>query len=215
MCGRFLTPDQAALERHWGITAPVGFAQSFNLAPSQRAAAVRLDDDGKRDLSLLDWGFQPGWSNKAWINARSETVYVSKAFASAARKRRCLIPAMGWYEWQGRAAPRQPYVFHLDGFKPFAFAGIWTAREIDTGWVRSFAILTTAASGKLARIHHRKPVIVDSADYDVWLSEAVSATAAERVLDKDYAGIAAYKVSPYVNKPANNDAACIAPLDAA
>lgn len=127
MCGRFITPDQAAIEREWGLIGPVDFKQSYNLAPSQRAPVIRLEESGEMNLSLLTWGFQPGWAKRAWINARSETVYSSKAFASAARKRRCIVPAIGWYEWQGKKAPRQPYVFHRDGFLPFAFAGIWTA----------------------------------------------------------------------------------------
>lgn len=213
MCGRFITPDEAALERHFGLTAPPDFTQSFNLAPSRPAPVIRLDPEGARDLALLTWGFQPVWARRAWINARSETVFETKAFAAAARKRRCLVPAIGWYEWQGAEAPRQPYVFHLGGFRPFAFAGIWTARETDAGWVRSFAILTTAAEGALRAIHDRKPLVLAEDAYTAWLSPDTSAADAKALLASDFRGIVTYRVSPYVNKPANDDPGCIAPLE--
>lgn len=213
MCGRYLTPDEAAIERYWGLTIPAGFSQSFNVAPSQLAPVIRADKTGELDLGLLTWGFQPPWAKRPWINARSETVFETKAFASAARKRRCLVPAMGWYEWQGEKAPRQPYVFHLGGFHPFAFAGIWTGRETDDGWERSFAILTTSAEGPLAAIHDRKPLVLKEEAYAAWLAPDTSVDEAKAILAGDLEGIDAYKVSPYVNKPANDDPACIAPLD--
>ena len=213
MCGRYITPDASALEREWGRVPPADFRQSWNLAPSQLAPVIRIAEDGATDLGLLVWGFQPGWSKRSWINARAETVFASKAFASAARKRRCIVPAIGWYEWQGKAAPRQPYVFHRDGFVPFAFAGIWTAREVDDGWQRTFAIVTTEASGELARIHHRKPVALTADAQRQWLDPSLGQEQAESVLGLEGPEVDAYRVSTYVNKPQNNDAQCIAPLD--
>ena len=127
MCGRYLTPDAAALERAWELSAPTGYRQSYNFAPSQLAPVILPGDDNALALDLLIWGFQPHWAKRAWINARSETVFTSRAFAPAAKRHRCLVPAVGWYEWQGAEAPRQPWLFHLDGFRPFAFAGIWTS----------------------------------------------------------------------------------------
>jgi len=215
MCGRFITPDEAALERYFGLSAPPDFSQSFNLAPSRTAPVIRVGPDGQRDLALLTWGFQPAWARRAWINARSETVFETKAFAAAARKRRCLVPAIGWYEWQGAAAPRQPYVFHLDGFRPFAFAGIWTARETDAGWVRSFAILTTAADGPLKAIHDRKPLVLAEDAYAAWLAPETSVEELQALLAYDFGGIVAYRVSAYVNKPANDDPGCLVPLEEA
>lgn len=212
MCGRYITPDEAAIEREWALVPPTDFTQSWNLAPSQHAPAIRLDESGAIDLSLLAWGFQPRWSKRGWINARAETLFSSKAFASSARKRRCLVPAVGWYEWQGSQAPRQPWVFHRDGFLPFAFAGIWTARELDDGWERSFAIVTTAATGELARIHHRKPVALTVEAQQRWLDPALDQPEAEAVLAGDGPDFGAYRVSTYVNKPTHNDAQCIAPL---
>jgi putative SOS response-associated peptidase YedK len=214
MCGRYLTPTEADLERHWGLSAPPDYVRSYNVAPSRLAPIVRADPEGRRDMSLATWGFQPGWAKRAWINARSETAFTLKAFASAALKRRCLVPAAGWYEWQGSAAPKQPFVFHFEGFAPFAFAGIWTARRIDEVWHRSFAILTAESHGPLRAIHDRKPAVVAPADYDTWLDATTSPDRAEAMLRRESAGISAYAVSGFVNKPEHDDARCIAPLEA-
>ena len=211
MCGRYLTPDQAALERYWGLASPPDYFPSYNVAPSRRAPVILTDKRVTQDLSLVTWGYQPGWAKRAWINARAETVFTLPAFAASAAKRRCLVPATGWYEWQGAQAPRTPYVFHLDGFAPFAFAGIWTARETSEGWQRSFAILTTEAQGALREIHHRKPVVLRSDDYTAWLAPETSTEEAERILAGDFAGIRTYAVSAFVNQPANDDARCIQP----
>ena len=215
MCGRFLTPDQAALERYWGLKAPPDFMQSYNVAPSQLAPVVRMDDEGQLQLHTLTWGYQPEWAKRAWINARSETVFTVKAFAPAAQKRRCLVPAMGWYEWQGEEAPRRPYVFHRDGFTPFAFAGIWTARKTAEGWSRSFAILTTGAEGALREIHDRKPVVLNPEHYTAWLAPATSVDDVQAILSAGFAGISTYEITTYVNKPEHDDARCIQPLSEA
>jgi len=213
MCGRYLTPEQAALEKHWRLASPPDYFPSYNVAPSQLAQVVRADGAGGWRINMLIWGYQPGWAGRAWINARAESAFKAKAFAPAARKHRCLVPAIGWYEWQGEQAPRQPYVFHLDGFQPFAFAGIWTARETPEGWRRSFAILTTEATGPLREIHHRKPLVLNPGDYSAWLSPATSLEDAQSILRSDLAGISAYAVSTHVNKPENNDARCIQPAE--
>jgi putative SOS response-associated peptidase YedK len=214
MCGRFLTPDEAAFERHWGLTAPPDYFPSFNMAPSQLAAIVRLDERSERIVELQTWGFQPSWAKRAWINARSETAFESKAFSRAARAARCLVPAIGWYEWQGSEAPKQPYVFHLDGFSPFAFAGIWTARETDGGSSRSFAILTGPAARELCAIHDRMPLIMSPEHYAAWLDPDTPAEKAKRLATSAHPSLKTYAVSTYVNKPANNDAECIRPLEA-
>jgi putative SOS response-associated peptidase YedK len=214
MCGRFLTPDEAAFERHWGIAVPPNYFRSYNLAPTQLAAVIRRDGRGDRTAELLTWGFQPAWAKRAWINARSETVLESRAFEAAARRRRCLVPTLGWYEWQGRKAPKQPFLLHLDGFRPFAFAGIWTARETDEGWLGSFAILTRPATPKLEAIHDRMPLIVIPERYEAWLDRDTDDTTLRGLLDAKCEAISTYPVSTYVNKPANNDAECIRPVHA-
>jgi putative SOS response-associated peptidase YedK len=212
MCGRYLTPDQSALERYWGLTAPPDFAQSFNVAPSRPAPLIRVDREGRQFLGMLTWGFRPGWAKRAWINARSESVFETKAFAAAARKRRALVPALGWYEWQGQAAPRVPYLFHGAGFQPIAFAGIWTGRETAEGWEHSFAILTTAAAEAFAPIHDRMPAVLRPEDHAIWLDPAAGEADLQAALARPLDAIECYRVSDYVNKPAHDDARCIAPL---
>lgn len=211
MCGRYLTPEEADLERAWDLTAPAEYRRSFNLAPSQQAPIVRLDREGARELTLLVWGFRPHWAKRAWINARSEAVFTSRAFERAARRHRCLVPALGWYEWQGAKAPKQPWVFHLAGFRPFAFAGVWTPGGPELP--HSFAILTTDASPGLAGIHDRMPVVVDEADYARWLAPDCDEDEASWILGHHRADMQVYKVSPYVNKPENNDPECIRPFE--
>jgi len=210
MCGRYLTPAEADFERGWKLHAPTAYRQSFNLAPSQSAPVLLPAEGGGLRLDLLVWGFQPPWAERAWINARSETVFSSRAFAPAARQHRCLVPALGWYEWQGASPPRQPWVFHLDGFRPFAFAGIFCPARADKPG--NFAILTTAAAPGLVHIHGRMPVALDEGEQQGWIDQALTETAALAILERNRRDFSAYKVSAYVNKPANNDAECIAPL---
>ena len=211
MCGRYLTPAEADLERAWDLKLPADYRQSFNLAPSQLAPIVRPDRDGRRELALLVWGFRPHWAKRAWINARAETVFTSRAFERAARRYRCLVPALGWYEWQGEKPPKQPWLHHLDGFRPFAFAGIWTSGGPELP--HSFSILTTDATPALAGIHDRMPVVVDESHYARWLAPDCSEEEAQAILDDNRSDMAVYKVSPYVNKPENNDADCIRPVE--
>jgi len=210
MCGRYLTPEEADLERAFELSAPVDYRQSYNLAPSQLAPVIRPAAAGGRELALLVWGFQPHWARRGWINARSETLFSSRAFAPAARRHRCLVPALGWYEWQGAKPPRQPWLFHLDGFRPFAFAGIFTPGGETTP--ESFAILTTDAAPALAEIHNRMPVVLNASDYDRWLSPDCDQPEAGDIIARCRGDLSVYKVSPYVNKPQNNDADCIRPL---
>lgn len=170
---------------------------------------MRLGESGEPEIELLDWGFQPTWAKRAWINARSETVFDSKAFAPAARKRRCLVPAIGWYEWQGARAPKQPYVLHLDGFVPFSFAGIWTARETEKGWRGNYAILTKQATESIRKIHGRMPVVLNLEFERKWLDPELTAAGAMAMLEESSAPVKTYAVSTFVNKPANNSAKCI------
>lgn len=211
MCGRYLTPAEADLEREWSLSAPAGYLRSYNLAPSQPAPVILPGAADGWALELLVWGYQPGWAKRAWINARSETVFSSRAFARAVRQNRCLVPAIGWYEWQGAKPPRQPWLFHAPGFRPFAFAGIWAPRTSDRP--ASFAILTAQATPDLAAIHTRMPVVVAGDDHRRWLAEDCNQAEAEAIIGNRANGVSAYKVSAYVNKPEHNDADCIKPLE--
>ena len=118
MCGRYITPDQAALEREWGeLPRDIEYFPSYNFAPTMRGPVVvdaNQDTDKFKDrdraVRLMTWGFQPHWAKRSWINARAETVFENRAFAKDARKHRCLVLAAGWYEWTGDpTAGSDPY----------------------------------------------------------------------------------------------------------
>jgi putative SOS response-associated peptidase YedK len=212
MCGRFITPQQSDIERHWHLVPTDAYRQSFNLAPSQSAWVIRLDGSLERCLEPLVWGFQPHWAQRAWINARAETVFSSKAFAPAAKRQRCLVPSIGWYEWVGDK-PKQPYVFHLAGLKPFAYAGIFTARPVDGRDELNFAILTRAAAPAIASLHSRMPAIVPPEAYSAWLDSATPPGELAEILNAPTETVRTYTVSTYVNRPANNDAECMRKVD--
>jgi putative SOS response-associated peptidase YedK len=211
MCGRYLTPEESDLERAWDLSPADGYIRSWNFAPSQLAPIVRPHAGGGLGLDMLVWGFRPHWAKRAWINARSETVFSSRAFASAARRQRCLVPALGWYEWQGDKPPRQPWLFHFDGFAPFAFAGIWTDDGADGA--PGFAILTTEATPAIASIHGRMPVVLSGSDHARWLADDCSPDEASAIIGNNRTDPSVYKVSSYVNKPEHNDAGCIRPAE--
>jgi putative SOS response-associated peptidase YedK len=154
MCGRYITPDEAALEREWGqLPTEFKYFPSYNFAPTMRGPVV-VDTDENPDklnnrqpaVKLMTWGFQPHWAKRAWINARAETVFEARAFAKDAMRHRCLVIAAGWYEWTGDKAPRQPHLFRRTDGRSFAFAGIWTNRKIEDEWISTYAIITTDAN---------------------------------------------------------------------
>ena len=212
MCGRYVSPDDAAFEREWShIPRLTNIFQSFNVAPSQKPP-VLLNGDGELHFGRLTWGFQPHWSKRSWINARAETVFEKNAFRSSAQNQRCIVPVAGWYEWDRSTSPRQPY-YHtrVDG-RSFGLAGIYTVSEkLATANRLSFALLTTAANEWAEAVHDRMPVILHPRNYDAWLSSDTPHDEARAVLDErfDDGKFDVYPVSMFINKPANNSAECI------
>lgn len=178
MCGRFVGYRKVEeLVDHFPIDkADVDLAANYNVAPSQEVLAiVRHGEDNV--LDKFHWGLVPFWAkdisigNKL-INARSETAATKPSFKNAFKKRRCLIIADGFYEWQGAKGRKQPVYLSLPIDKPFAFAGlweIWTDKAYDNATYTSCTILTTAASAPVRPIHHRMPVILMPDKYDQWL----------------------------------------------
>ncbi len=183
MCGRFLSlssPDHLAERFEVDRVRTDPLEPRYNVAPSTSIYAV-LDHDDERRLGTLRWGFVPVWAKALKgapqpINARVETVASNRMFAPSFRRRRCLLPADGFYEWQDRGEGRRKQPFHLadPDSAPLAFAGIWSSwrdpGEDDPDPLFSAAIVTTDASGEMARIHHRMPVILPANLWDTWLS---------------------------------------------
>ncbi|MGH6960565.1 MAG: SOS response-associated peptidase, partial [Dongiaceae bacterium] len=186
----------------------------YNAAPSQNLPVVRLDRDGRRELALLRWGLIPSWARDPaigyrTINAKAETVAEKPAFRAAFRKRRCLVPADGFYEWQKIDGGKQPWRITLKDGAPFAFAGLWEHWDKGGEPVESFTIITTTANALCAEIDDRMPVIIGPADYEAWL--AAADTAIPQALLQPYPAetMAAYPVGTRVNSPKNDDAQLI------
>ena len=180
MCGRFaITLPDDAMARAFAATPandlPPG--PRFNVCPTTPVACV-TSRDGTRQIGPMRWGFLPRWykaetGEPLLINARAETLATKPAFAEAARLRRCLIPASGFFEWtKGKDGSRLPwYIFPSQG-EMLAFAGIWQIWEHEGRRHVTCAIVTCAANTRIAAIHHRMPVIVPPEDWALWLGEA-------------------------------------------
>ena len=217
MCGRFTQRKSAkALEEHFGAEVPE-IQPSFNIAPTQNVLAIR-GGDGGRDASWLKWGLVPAWAKDTsmgarLINARSETVTEKPSFREAFKRRRCIVPADGFYEWQKKGGRKQPYFFRMKDDRPFGFAGLWERWEGDGGEVLdSCTILTTDANEVLRPVHDRMPVILHSEEYSLWLEAGERERAMLRELLRPYPAdeMVSHPVSPLVNSTANRGAELIA-----
>jgi len=217
MCGRYtLRTPVETLAEEFGISDPLPeIPTRYNIAPTQEVAAV-LEEDEERKLEMLRWGLIPSWADdpavgNRMINARSETAAEKPSFRTAFRKRRCLILADGFYEWQKTNGGKQPYYIRMKNGSPFAFAGLWESWDKYGGEIRSCTILTTDANEMVREVHHRMPVILPPETYDLWLDPDMWET--EPLLDllRPYPddGMEAYPVSRFVNSPSNDDERCV------
>jgi len=219
MCGRYVSPDEAAMERAWGFTqAPNPFPAVYNAAPTMRLPVVRQAAGGP-ELCAMQWGLIPVWWSRekppqSTINARVEDAAAKPMWRTAVKRTRCLVPSLGWYEWKKPEAARrtkQPYFIHLADYEPFHFAGLWSSWTSKGGeTVLSFAILTRDAAPGIAHIHDRMPVVLPHSAYEAWLDPAVTdgAAAATAAADAALTDFAAYPVSTYVNSPRNQGEEC-------
>ncbi|PYQ46899.1 MAG: hypothetical protein DMF78_25150, partial [Acidobacteria bacterium] len=180
----------------------------YNIAPTQDVIAVHADRGGRRRARLLRWGLVPSWAEdpkagNRLINARAESVATRAAFRESFQKRRCLVPAGGFYEWKRFGTLREPWLVRLKGGATFAFGGVWdrwSARGPGAE-IQSCALITTAANALVAPIHGRMPVLIDRAAYDLWLDPG--ATEADlRPLMAPFPpdAMEAFPVSPRVNR---------------
>jgi putative SOS response-associated peptidase YedK len=208
------------------------FEPRYNIAPTQDVAVVRVDAQGERELAVVRWGLVPPWtkspgSGPPLVNARAESVADKPAFRAAMRRRRCLVPADGFYEWQqapgqSKRARKQPYFIHRADDGVFALAGLWetwTAPGLDKAGgggpqpaLESCTIVTTSANKALASLHDRMPVVVAPGDYGLWLDPDVDdpATIAHLLAAGGEEELIAEPVGTHVNRVANDDPQCIA-----
>lgn len=214
MCGRFLlTSPPEAMRQAFATVGPLlNLAPRYNVAPTQPVPIVRLRN-GERELALVSWGLIPPWSKegpkgKPLINARADGVATRPSFRAAFRRRRCLVPANGFYEWQARGkGPKQPYWIGLKGQALFAMAGIWEIWSGPEGeTIETMAILTTDANAKLAPIHDRMPVILPETAYGPWLEtqEQEAGTLLPLLAPYPAEAMDAYEISTAVNAVAND-----------
>ena len=178
MCGRFTQKmswrEVHTLYRMPAQATPLNLQPRYNGCPTQDFTSVRLDGS-ERTAVKLRWGLVPSWASdprigSRLINARAETVHERRAFRAAFKRRRCLIPADGWFEWRKEAGGKQPWFITAADRTPVSFAGLWECWERGDEPLETFTILTTAAAPTLGDIHHRQPSIIEADDYEEWLA---------------------------------------------
>jgi putative SOS response-associated peptidase YedK len=230
MCGRFTlrAPASVIAEQFSLFEVPL-LKPRFNIAPTQPVPVVRMNPQQpasqqagqQRQFVFLHWGLVPSWAQdpaigNRMINARAETAAEKPSFRTALRRRRCLVVADGFYEWQKTGRTRQPMFIHMRDDRPFALAGLWESWEgADHSSLESCTILTTAANDLIRPIHDRMPVILGAEDYAQWLDPGVQKPEPILPLLRSYPSepMETYPVSMWVNSPARDDEKCLERLE--
>lgn len=216
MCGRYnlIATGQQIMDR-FSLPSLPAHKPDYNIPPGQKILAIVQLEGGCNSAVNLYWGLIPSWTKNRknsshLINARAETLTEKPSFKNAYRKRRCLIPATGFFEWQLTETGKQPYHIHQPDQALFAFAGVWEHWEHDQETVYSCAIITTAANAKIAPVHERMPVIIAPNDYDLWLDKKTSVVNMADFLAADaYQSMLITPISTRVNNPLHNDEDCL------
>lgn len=218
MCGRFtIVFEPELLIRRFGVNEiPFEWRALFNAAPGQKIPAI-IEDRGERRLGQLKWGLVPFWAKDEkigykMINAKSETIQEKPAFKNLFARKRCIIPADGFYEWKKVGKAKQPMRIMMKSGEPFAFAGLfdsWTSPEGEK--VHTCTIITTQPNGVVSDIHDRMPVILREQDEHLWLDrDQFDADMLQSLLlPYDESKMRAYPVSAMVGSPKNDNAECI------
>ena len=206
MCGRYTlrSTDRIRLKLAGADQLPLDdIVPRFNIAPGQDVLAI-LDQEQQIFASMLRWGLVPAWSNepKGFINARAETLERKPSFRESFQKRRCLIPADGFYEWKRTGRARQAFFFQMKDEAPFAFAGLWDTWKKDGVSINSCAIVTTAPNDLMEPIHDRMPAILADEFYRLWLDPRTPAAELKKlVVPFPAAEMKSHPVSSKVNSP--------------
>lgn len=222
MCGRFAQysslPELKQLVKIDSVTCEV--VPCYNIAPTRRIAAIIHHEENR--LGMLNWGLVPFWAKDpsrapSLINARAETLAGKPSFRQAFKKRRCLIPADGFFEWKNETGRKQPWYFSLKTGGPFFFAGLWETWRGPQEEYHSCAIVTTTAGRSVRKIHPRMPVILKSEYCQSWIEPGLQdIDRLNRIMQEGQVQeFNSYPVSTRVNSPAFDDPACIEPLSEA
>jgi putative SOS response-associated peptidase YedK len=220
MCGRYaLTADPQAIQAEFNLKSmPAEFAPRYNIAPTQPVAVITNDDP--ETLTFHRWGLIPSWAKdmsgaSRMINARAETIDEKPSFRTALKRRRCIIPADGFFEWQHQDKLKIPMFIHLKGQPVFGLAGLWEIWQSPEGEeIRSCTIITTEANTFAKNFHERMPVILNREDYSTWLTPGEMTPLALKPLLKPFDAdkMTAYEVSKLVNSPGNDTPDIIRPV---
>ncbi len=221
MCGRyaFFSPAEA-VKRTFALDAMPELAPRYNIAPTQPVPAVRIAGGGVREFAMLHWGLVPRWAKERaigsrMINARAETLAGKPAYRDAFKRRRCLVLADGWYEWQVAPGGKQPWFIRMGDGRPIAFAGLWERWKDPAAEspLESCTIVTTDASESIRRIHDRMPALLAEQDWDRWLDPAYADAARLSQMLGPFRSEAlqAWPVSRLVNAPRNDGPKLIEP----
>ena len=217
MCGRYsFTLPPEAIRELFRVVTLLNLQPRYNIAPTQVVPVIGLEPGGERALKQFRWGLIPRWSKELpkaapLINARSEGIAASRMFGEAFQRRRCLVPADGFYEWRKDKSDKRPWRI-VDAERPaFSFAGVWDGwRNPEGEIVRSFAIVTTDANETLAPIHDRMPVMLTRADEDAWLDpNSTEPKLLSLLAPYDAARTELYQVDVRVNSVKNDDPQCL------
>ena len=222
MCGRFSqTATPAMIADQFGVNEPPLFKPRYNIAPSQQVATIRLNPEAaKRECVMLRWVLIPSWAKdpkigNQCINAKGETVAEKPSFRAAFKKRRCLVIADGFYEWQLQGKQKQPMWIGLKSKRPFAFAGLWEHWKPTEGMpLETCTIITTEPNDLMQAIHTRMPVILFPTSYVQWLDPTVQQVEPLKALLRPFSSeeLMAYPVSTLVNNPRHDAPQCLEPV---
>jgi putative SOS response-associated peptidase YedK len=220
MCGRYLIlSSPQAFRRLFGYRQQPNFPARYNVAPTQPVPIVR-HNEGEREFALVRWGLIPPWVKDPrkltlLVNARAESVNAKPAFRNAMRRRRCLFPADGFYEWKDDGGRKRPFCIRPAERGPIAFAGLWETWAGPNGEeMESAAIITTTANADIAGLHARMPAIIPERAFDAWLDCRAfdELTATELLQPAPDGSLEAYEISPAVNRTANDGPELIEPF---
>jgi putative SOS response-associated peptidase YedK len=229
MCGRFSQAGNAFriemkgsdLQTLFDAVDPLPLSPRYNIAPGQMIATVRHEEDHRRHFRKLRWGLVPSWAkslNEGFkhINARGETAYKLPSYRSAFAKRRCLIVADGFFEWEKKGKEKVPHYFRLQGGPPFGFAGLWERWEGDGSPIESCTIITTDANSMVGSFHNRMPVILPADGYAAWLDSTTPLPQLQSMLVPFPADqMETFVVSPVVNNARHDVPECVEPVEPA
>jgi putative SOS response-associated peptidase YedK len=221
MCGRFTLHSRLnLLLQQFALEAGPEWAPRYNIAPTQQVPVVRVSPTGgQRELVMLRWGLVPFWAKDTslasrMINARAETVQDKPAFQAAFKRRRCLVPADGYFEWQATADGKQPYYIHRRDDQLLAMAGVWESWHTDQpDALATFSVITTDAGPQTASIHDRMPALIGPDDYACWLDPEFGDSKTLQSLLRPYSedDLQIDPITTRINNPRNDDRTCLAP----